>query len=115
MPNGKKLVQVTTRGQPTRRFVTASANSSQPEVVDLDGAPTTDPPTKDSTPQSSAQAKNSSAQANTSSNAGRAKVPSKPATDVINMLKETQNTITAGDAGTVVLGFGVLDLGHSLD
>ena len=113
MPNGKKLVQVTTRGQPTRRFVTASANSSQPEVVDLDGAPTTVPPTKDSTPQqSSSQAKNSSAQ---TSNAGRAKVPSKPATDVLNMLKETQNTITAGDAGTVVLGFGVLDLGHSLD
>merc|ERR1719259_1474625 len=46
VPNGKKLVQVTTRGQPTRRFVTASANSSQPEVVDLDGAPVP-PPTKD--------------------------------------------------------------------
>ena len=26
-------------------------------------------------------------------------MPSKPTTDVINMLKETQNTITAGDAG----------------
>ena len=96
VPNGKKLVQVTTRGQPTRRFVTASANSTQPEVVDLDGGPT-----KHSTPQS-AQAKNSPAQAmTTTTNAGRAKVASKPATSgVIDMLKETQNTITVGDAGT---------------